>query len=124
MAIHAVVTCIDLAADEPAPERGIARVERLLPVLVPVEQVCELLEAFREVVEGETREDFRVRQIRLRDELARRQEIVLLRPMHGDLRLGNIGGLTLRVIAWRLAFWHGGTSLCLVTPLGYYAAAE
>jgi len=44
VAIHAVVAGIDPAADEPAPEWGIAGVERRLPVFVPVEKIRELLE--------------------------------------------------------------------------------
>ncbi len=104
VAIHAVVTRVDLAADKPAPERGMAGVERRLPVFVPVKEVRELLEALGEVVEGKAREHARVCQIGLRNELVRRREIILLRPVHRDLRFGDIGSLLLRGMAWRFVF--------------------
>jgi len=104
VAIDAVVASIDLAADEPAPEGRIAGVKGPFPVLVPVEEVGELLEALGEFVEGKTLEDAGVSQVGLGDELVRGGEIALLRPMHRDLRLGDIGNLLLCGGAWRLVF--------------------
>jgi hypothetical protein len=68
VSIDAVVAGVDLAADEPAPEWRVAGVERPFPVPGPVEQVCKLLEALAEPVEGKTLKDTVVCQIGLRDE--------------------------------------------------------
>ena len=57
MAIDAIITCVDPAADEPSPERWIARVEHNVPDPIPVEKIGVLLEAVREVVETESFKD-------------------------------------------------------------------
>jgi len=57
MAIDAIITGIDPAADKPSPERRIARVEREVPDPGPVEKIGVLLEAVRKVVETETLKD-------------------------------------------------------------------
>jgi hypothetical protein len=57
MAIDAIITGIDLAADEPFPERRIARVQRDVPGPIPVEKISVLLEAVGEVVESESFKD-------------------------------------------------------------------
>ena len=116
LAIHAVVARVDLATDEPTPERRMARIECRLPVLVPIKEVRELLEALGELLEGKAREDARVRQIGLRDELVRRQEVVFLRPMHRNLRLGDIGRRLLCHLALRLVFWHDQDLLDFPSP--------
>src|SRR5262249_42008141 len=59
--IYAVEAGVDLAADEPAPKGRRGAVERLLPALVPVEQVCEFLKAFRELVESKALENTGIR---------------------------------------------------------------
>lgn len=106
VAIDAVVAGVDPAADEPAPERRVAGVERRLPVLVPVEKVRELLKALGEFVKGKALEDAGVGQVGLRDESAGRRDVVLFRPMHRDLCLGDIDSLLLRGMARRPVFSH------------------
>src|SRR5205823_4262286 len=90
VAVDAVVTGVQPAADEPLPERRIARIQRRLPVRVPGQQVGVLLEALGEVLLGETLQDRGVARVRLADELRRRWVEVLLPPVDGDLRLGNL----------------------------------
>ena len=57
MAIDAVVTGVDPAADEPSPERWIARIKRDVPGPVPVKKVSVLLEAVRDVIQTESIKD-------------------------------------------------------------------
>jgi hypothetical protein len=54
MAIDAVVTGIELTANEPSPEGRMPRVERNIPILVPVEEICVFLKALWKVVEAES----------------------------------------------------------------------
>jgi len=63
MAINAVVTGIESTADKPFPEGRMASVQRDVPILVPVEEICVLLKALRKVVEAESVEDSRVLQV-------------------------------------------------------------
>jgi hypothetical protein len=77
MAIDAVVTGVDSATDEPPPERRIARVERDVPGLVPVEKIGVLFEAVREVVETESFEDGFVSQVGLNNEFLWRVDVSL-----------------------------------------------
>ena len=63
MAIDAIITGVDPAADEPSPEWRIARVERDIPDPVPVEKIGVLLEAVREVIETESFKDRFVGQV-------------------------------------------------------------
>ena len=67
MAIDAVVTGVDPAADEPSPERRIARIKGVVPGQVPVKKIGVLLEAVRDVIETESIKDRFVCQVRLRD---------------------------------------------------------
>jgi hypothetical protein len=51
--IDAVVAGVDLAADEPLPERRIAGVQCSVPVLIPGQQIGVFFEALREVFQPE-----------------------------------------------------------------------
>jgi hypothetical protein len=88
MAIDAIVTGVDPAADEPSPERWVARVERDVPGPVPVEKIGILLEAVREVVETESFKDAFLGQVGPGNEFLRRVNVVLFLPMDRDLGLG------------------------------------
>src|SRR5581483_1085198 len=92
MAVDAVVARIQRSAGEPFPERRVARVERLVPLPEPCQQLGIFVEALREVVERETFADTGILQVRLRDEFRNRVEIVLFLPMDCDLRLGQFEG--------------------------------
>jgi hypothetical protein len=52
MAIDAVVRRIDLAADKPLPAGRVARVERRVPVLIPIEEVGVFFKTFGKVVQA------------------------------------------------------------------------
>src|ERR1039457_5455552 len=100
MPVHAVIRGIQLAADEPLPERRVARVERRVPGGIPAEQVRILLEAVREMLLAEPLEDSRVSRIGLLNELRGRVVVLLLAPVHRDLRLGDLRLRTLRLLAF------------------------
>jgi hypothetical protein len=88
MAIDAVITDIDSAANKPSPEWRIAGVERDVPGLVPVEKVGVLLEAVWELAEGESFEDRLVGEVGLSHEAFPRVEVGFFSPVDCDLRLG------------------------------------
>jgi hypothetical protein len=88
--VDAVEAGIQTAADEPLPERRIARVERGMPVGVPREQVSILLKALREALFAKPLANGRVGRIRLRDEGNRGVVVLLLAPMNRDLRFRNL----------------------------------
>jgi len=92
MAIDAVVTSVDSAADEPSPERRIARVERNVPGPIPVKEIGVFLEAVREVVETEPFKDLVVGQVGLNNELLWRVNVGLFLPVDGDLGLRRFWG--------------------------------
>src|SRR2546427_3195620 len=71
MAVYAVVGCVDLAAGEPFPERGIAGIEHGAIGLEPGQHVRVRLEAVGKPVEAELVEDARVPHVRLCLELLR-----------------------------------------------------
>src|SRR5690348_2871390 len=87
MAVHAVDACIELAADEPLEERWFARVEYLIPLLVPGQEVGVLDEGIREVLRTEAIEDRGIVAVRLLDEVIRWRVVVLLAPVDGNFRL-------------------------------------
>src|SRR6266498_104997 len=84
MTIDAVITGVDPAADEPSPERRIARVQHDVPGPVPVEKIGVLLEAVREVFQTESFKDCFVGQVGLSDEFLRRVNVVLFLPADRD----------------------------------------
>ena len=89
--VHAVVRGVDLAADEPLPERWIAGVERGVPVLVPAQQIGIVTEAFREIFLAEAFVDVGIGQVCLADKLRGGIIVFLLPPMHCDLSLAGLG---------------------------------
>src|SRR5882762_8137796 len=91
MAIHAVVRRVDLAADEPFPERRFARIEDRVIWLEPGEHIRIFLEAVGELVEPELFEDAGVSHVRLCLEFLGRLIVRLFLPMHSDLRFANLG---------------------------------
>jgi hypothetical protein len=95
MAIDAVVTSVEPTAAEPSPERRIARIERHVPGLVPVEKISILLEAVRKLLEAESFEDRVVGQVGLSDEFLRRVDVSLFLPMDRNLGLGYLCHLIL-----------------------------
>jgi hypothetical protein len=48
--VHTVVTGVQLSADKPLPERGIAGIKRGMPIVIPGEQISIFLKALRENV--------------------------------------------------------------------------
>jgi hypothetical protein len=90
MSIDAVVAGVDLSADEPFPERRIARVERLVPFLVPGEHLRVLVEALRKILQRESLGDVRIPEIRLLHEFLGRIEVLLFLPVDGNLRFGQL----------------------------------
>ena len=96
VAVDAVVTGVQPASDEPLPERRRAGVERRVPVGVPAQQVRVLLEALGEPLLAEPLEDGRVGRVGLRDERRGLVGVVLLAPVHRDLRLGDLRPLLCR----------------------------
>src|SRR2546429_9368774 len=71
------------------PERRLAAIEDLVPLLVPVEEFGELLVVARKLLEGETLEDALIGEVGLSGEVLRHREVVLLLPVHGDLEIGR-----------------------------------
>jgi hypothetical protein len=96
MAIDAIITGVDSAADEPSPERRIARVKRDVPSLVPVEKIGVLFEVVRKVVETESVEDPLVDQVGLGNEFLGRVDLSFLLPVNRDFGLGHFCGSMLR----------------------------
>ena len=89
--VHAVVARVDLAADEPFPERRVAGVEHGVIGLEPGQHVRIGLEAVGEAVEAELLEHARVPHVRLCLELLRRLIVLLFLPVHGDLGFADLG---------------------------------
>ena len=110
MPIDAVVRGIDFSADEPAPERRLAAIEDLVPLLVPVEEFGELLVAAGKLLEAETLEDAFIGEVGLSGEVLRHREVALLLPVHGDLGLGHLGVRPLRRLAARPVLFHDDSS--------------
>src|SRR5712691_914197 len=90
MPVHAVIRGIQPAAGEPFPEWRVARVQRRVPGRIPAQQVRVLLEAIGEPVLAEPVRDRWVGRIGLRDETLRRIVILLLAPVHRNLRLRDL----------------------------------
>ncbi len=90
VAVDAVVTGVDPAADIPPPERGVAGIERFVPGLVPIEESGVLVEAFGEFIEREPLIDVLVGQIGLGDKLWRRVIFFLFLPMDRNLSFGDV----------------------------------
>src|SRR6202011_5125361 len=85
VAIDAVVAGVELASDKPFPEWRIVGVEGGVPVLVPVEKLGVFAEAFGEMFFVETRDDSRVVEVGLADELGGWVKVFLFFPVDGDL---------------------------------------
>ncbi len=92
MPVDAVVAGVELPADEPFPERRLARVERRMPVPIPGQQVGVFPEALRKMLLREPFDDGGIDQIRLADELWRGKDVLLFLPMDGNLRLVLLRG--------------------------------
>src|SRR5208283_4354579 len=88
--VDAVVAGVELATDEPAPERRIAGVQHGLPGFVPGEQVGVFGETVREILLREPVQYRRVIGIGLLDEFRRGRDVILLTPVHLDLRFGHV----------------------------------
>src|SRR5436305_12073769 len=97
MPVDAVRRCVQPAADEPLEEWGPARVQKRVPLLVPVEHLGVLLEALREALVRIALQNRFVRRIRLLFEILGRLVVLLLAPVNRDLVLGVLdllaGGL-------------------------------
>src|SRR5208283_4611915 len=98
--VDAVVGGVELPPREPLVERGVARVERLGPVLVPGQHVAELPEALREVLERKPLVYRGVGQVGLADELRLGDEPLLFLPVHCDLGFGQFTRVFLRRSFW------------------------
>jgi hypothetical protein len=85
MAVDAVVAGVELAADEPFPERRVGSVEGLAPGLVPIEETGVVVKAFREMLFAEFLDEGGILEVRLRDELLRRPKVLFLLPVDGNL---------------------------------------
>src|SRR6266508_1200057 len=91
MPVHAVVAGVELSADEPFPERRIARVQRGVPVAVPRQQVGVRPEALGKMFVAESIPDGWVDQIRLTDECRSWTDVLFLLPVNGNLGLARLG---------------------------------
>jgi hypothetical protein len=60
MSVNAIVGGINLAADEPSPERRVARIERFLPVFVLGQEIGALLKALGKIVDAKALMDLRI----------------------------------------------------------------
>src|SRR5271168_3240195 len=66
MAVDAVVAGVELAADEPLPERGMAGVQRFAPGFVPIEKFCVNVKAFGKMFFAEFLDEGGIGKIGLR----------------------------------------------------------
>src|SRR5439155_21089099 len=89
VAIDAVVTSVEPTTDEPLPKRGVARVQRRVPIVVPREQIRIFLEALRKVLLTEPFKNTRIACIGLPNKLWRGLIVLLLPPVNGDLCFGD-----------------------------------
>jgi hypothetical protein len=85
VAIDAVVTNVEPTADKPLPKRRVAGVQRRMPIVVPGEQICVFLVAFRKVLLTKTFKNTRIACICLSNKLWTCMKILLLSPVNSDL---------------------------------------
>ena len=90
MAVNAVVAGVEFAADEPLPEGRVARVERLAPGLVPIEEGSVMVKASRKILFAEFLDEGGIGEIRLGDKGLGRAEELFFFPVNGDLRLTSV----------------------------------
>src|SRR5882762_2026999 len=90
MAVNAVVAGVEFAADEPFPEGRVARVERLAPGLVPIEEGSVMVKASRKILFAEFFDEGGTGEIRLGDKCLGRAEELFFFPVNGDLRFGEL----------------------------------
>jgi hypothetical protein len=96
VAVDAVDAGVQPSPNEPLPERRVARVQRRVPLRIPDEEIRVLPEALREALLAEPLEDRPIGRVGLNDERRRRLVVLLLPPVHGDLRLGDLRLLYIR----------------------------
>src|SRR6516225_155854 len=96
MAIYAVVTGVELTADEPSPEGRMTGIKRYIPALVPVEEIRVFLKALRKPIEAKAVEDSRVLQVGLSDKCLRWANVVLFLPVDRNLSLRHFRSSILR----------------------------
>src|SRR6516162_4126525 len=96
MAIYAVVTGIELTADEPSPEGRMTGVKRYIPALVPVEEIRVFLKALRKPIEAKAVEDSRVLQVGPSDKCLRWANVILFLPVDRNLGLRHFCSSILR----------------------------
>jgi len=91
--VDAVDAGVEPAPDPPLEEGRGRRVKDRVPLLVPGQKLGVFLEALREVLLGEALPDRRI--VRVRDLLQAlgRRDVLLLTPVDGDLRLGDLDSL-------------------------------
>src|SRR6516225_3962300 len=106
MAVDAVITGVELSANEPLPERRVAGIQRGVPVLVPAKHVGIFSETVREFFDTESLAHRRIGQVRLTNEFGGGIEIFFLFPMDRNLRLANID-IGLCHCCWFCFLWHG-----------------
>jgi len=68
VAVDAVVTSVEFAADEPFPERRVAGIERFAPGFVPIEEGGVMVEALRKMSFAELLDEGGIGKIGLSDE--------------------------------------------------------
>src|ERR1700692_1370176 len=90
MAIDAVVTSVEFAADKPFPERWLTGVKGGVPILVPVQQFGVFAEAFRKMLLAELLHHGRIIEIGLAYEFCGGLEVLFFLPMHGNLSFGQL----------------------------------
>ena len=111
MAVDAVVAGVEFSADEPFPEGRIGGVERVVPGLVPIEQLGVDVEAFGEMFFAEFFYEGGIDEIGLGYEFLGRVEVLFFFPMDGDLRFGKFA-FALRCLrfCFLASFGHGDNS--------------
>src|SRR5256885_13356814 len=90
MAVHAVVRRVDLAPDEPFPERRVAGIEDGVIWLEPRQHIRIFSEAVGELVEPEPVADVRGSQVRLCLEFLGRLGVRPFPSMDRDLRFAYL----------------------------------
>ena len=107
MAINTVVGGIDLAAHKPFPARGIAGIQRGMPILVPIQQIGIFLKTFGEILQAQPVIYAWIGHICLGNKLRGWMKILLFLPVNGNLRFTNFQPFFFFSVTHRLTSYIG-----------------